>query len=394
MRIGMILDQEFPPDPRVENEAVTLIEQGHKVFLFCLSYEGKSSDEIINKIQVKRYASSDFEYRMSALAYSFPFYSNRLSKKISDFASKNSIEVFHIHDMRIAGAVFQSNKKLKLPVVLDLHENRPEIMRFYPHLQKFPGKYLISLKKWKRKEEEFIRNASKVIVVTEQAAEEIVHRVGVKKEKITVVPNSVRRSFYKDEVLDTEILNKYNDNFVVLYVGDTNIRRGLLTAIEASKSLSEKINNYKLVIVGSNTTDTILKKRVKELGLESVVDFEGWQDLSLFPSYIQSSDICISPLYRNLHHDTTYANKIFQYMSYGKPLVVSDAIAQEEIVKKSNSGLVHKERNNQDFEEKVLTLYQDSKLAQELGNHGKRFIETQFSWEITSQDLVKLYEEI
>ena len=36
MRIGMILDKTFPPDPRVENEAVTLINHGFEVFLFCL----------------------------------------------------------------------------------------------------------------------------------------------------------------------------------------------------------------------------------------------------------------------------------------------------------------------------------------------------------------------
>jgi len=37
MRIGMILDKTFPPDPRVANEAVSLIEKGHEVFLFCFS---------------------------------------------------------------------------------------------------------------------------------------------------------------------------------------------------------------------------------------------------------------------------------------------------------------------------------------------------------------------
>ena len=44
------------------------------------------------------------------------------------------------------------NKKLNLPIVLDLHENRPEIMKFYHHLQKFPGKQLISTSKWKQKQ--------------------------------------------------------------------------------------------------------------------------------------------------------------------------------------------------------------------------------------------------
>jgi hypothetical protein len=34
MRIGMILDTPFPPDSRVENEAVSLIKADHEVFLF------------------------------------------------------------------------------------------------------------------------------------------------------------------------------------------------------------------------------------------------------------------------------------------------------------------------------------------------------------------------
>ena len=390
----MILDQPFPPDPRVENEAVTLIEKGHEVFLFCLSYEGKSGEEIINHIQVKRYASSQREYKLSALAYTVPFYTYRLTKKIRDFIQKFKPDVLHIHDMRIAGAVFKANRNFQLKTVLDLHENRPEIMRFYPHLQKFPGKYVISLKTWKRKEEEFIKKASKVIVVTEEAADEIVQRVKISKEKIIVVPNSVRTSFYQQTNFDTFILEKYKDHFVVLYVGDTNIRRGLLTAIEASAELSEKIKNFKLVIVGSNTTDTLLKKRVAELDLQMYVDFEGWKDLSLFPSYIKSSDVCISPLDRNLHHDTTYANKIFQYMSYEKPLVVSNALAQERIVLQSGSGRIHEEKNSKDFADKVLELYDNPDLSKQLGRSGKKFIENQFSWEITSQALIDMYHEL
>jgi glycosyltransferase involved in cell wall biosynthesis len=253
---------------------------------------------------------------------------------------------------------------------------------------------LISINRWKRKEEAFIKKASKVIVVTEEAAEEIVKRVDVERSKITVVPNSVRTAFYEQTDFETSILKKYENHFVVLYVGDTNIRRGLLTAIDASQELAKKIPNYKLVIVGSNTTDTILKQRVAELNLQEYVDFEGWQDLSLFPSYIKASDVCISPLYRNLHHDTTYANKIFQYMSYGKPLVVSDALAQETIVKKSKSGLIHEEKNSEDFAQKVVELYNNSDLATQYGESGKEFIQKEFSWEITSQALVDMYNEI
>ena len=38
MKVGMILDAPFPPDLRVEKEALTLVSQGHEVILFCLSF--------------------------------------------------------------------------------------------------------------------------------------------------------------------------------------------------------------------------------------------------------------------------------------------------------------------------------------------------------------------
>ena len=81
-------------------------------------------------------------------------------------------------------------------------------------------------------------------------------------------------------------------------------------------------------------------------------------------------------------------------MSLGKPLLVSDAIAQKKLVEKNNTGLVHKEKDTQDFSEKVLTLYNNEELRNELGNNGKEFIENTFSWEQTSKKLVHLYDNL
>jgi len=401
MRIGMILDKTFPPDPRVENEAEALIEQGHQVFLFCLKYRDEPEFEIISKIQVKRYISNKFEYKLSALAYTFPFYTNIMAKKITHFLIGNKIEVVHIHDLVIAGAVFKANKKLNISLVLDLHENRPEIMKLYPHLQKYPGKLLISPVKWKQKEEEFIKKVEKVIVVTQEAKDEIMARVDLEDDKIVVVPNSVKRSFYANAILKKSVTEKYKDKFVILYLGDTGLRRGLLTAIEAVeilkrmiKNLPEEKANLKLVIVGENSTDEILKKKIRDLELENFIGMEGWQDESLFPSYIESSSVGISPLYKNVHHDTTYANKLFQYMSFGKPLLVSDATAQKNLIERTKSGLVHQEKNAVDFAKKIFELYKNDAMRKELGQNGKNFIENDFCWENVSGNLVEIYNEL
>ena len=389
----MILDKTFPPDPRVENEATSLINKGHEVFLFCLKYTNEKNSEIIKGIQVKRYKSNKLIYKLSALVYSIPFYSFIMSKKINHFLTFNKIEVVHIHDIQIAEAVFKANKKLKIKTVLDLHENRPEIMKFYPHLQKFPGKFIISSNKWKQKEELFIKRADAVIVVTKEAKSEISNRTSKQLEDIIVVPNTVHKN-YCNTIVQNKTVNKYKKYFTLLYVGDTGLRRGLQTAIESVSILKNTIKNIKLVIVGSNSSDAILKQQVKDLSVEKFVDFEGWKNESLFPSYIKASSVCISPLHRNLHHDTTYANKLFQYMSLGKPLLVSDAIVQKNIVKEANSGLIHEAKNSSDFVEKVLEFYKNESLQKELGNEGELFIKNKFHWEITSKGLIKLYTNL
>ena len=394
MKIGMILDAPFPPDPRVENEAVSLVENGHEVFLFCLKYADEKASDTINGIQVRRYSSNTFEYKLSALAYTIPLYSVIMQKKIAKFIKETNIEALHIHDMRIAGAVYKVNVNFNLPIVLDLHDNMPEVMKLYPHLQKFPGKYLISPKKWKQKEEEFIKKANKVIAVSPEFIETLAVRLPLEKDKLVLVPNTIRKTFFEDYKVNETIIKKYKSKFVILYLGDTHLRRGIQTAIAALVKLKDTIPEIKLVIVGKNTTDIILRKQVKDLQLEQFVDFEGWQNVSLFQSYILASEICISPLHRNLQHDVAYANKIFQYMSLAKPLLVSDAIAQKKLVEKVACGLVHKERDFKDFSNKVLALYKSKPLRMELGESGRKFIQNEFSWEQTSKNLINLYNNM
>jgi glycosyltransferase involved in cell wall biosynthesis len=267
-------------------------------------------------------------------------------------------------------------------------------MKLYPHLQKFPGNFLISPQRWKQKEELFIEKATKVVTVSQEFVDEVLSRTGIDQNKIVLVPNTVRASFYKDAVYEQELLDRFDGHFVLLYLGDTHLRRGLQTAIAALPALSEQIPSILLVVVGTNTTDPVLKKQVSDLGMEDFVSFEGWKNVSLFPTYIKSSSLCLSPLHRNKHHDVAYANKIFQYMSLGKPLLVSDAIAQKKLIERTQSGWVHRERDVEDFIEKTRLLAANKKLRTQMGANGKAFIETEFSWEKTSKNLVHLYDNL
>ena len=61
MRIGMILDAEYPNDARISNECESLIKAGHEIFLFCLSYNKSFiRQEIINQINEEKNGKTIF----------------------------------------------------------------------------------------------------------------------------------------------------------------------------------------------------------------------------------------------------------------------------------------------------------------------------------------------
>ncbi len=390
----MILDNDFPPDPRVENEARVLIDAGMEVHLFAFSYSKDFvKQEIYKGIQVHRYYCGKLLYKLSALAYTFPFYHILLKKPIAEFIRTVGCHVVHIHDVQVARAVFMIKSKFNFKVVLDLHENRPEIMKFYKHVRSFPLKLLIYPSIWKKREEEYISKSDGVVVVTKHAKEEIVNRTGIAQDKMVVAPNVVEADYASSQTIDSTIVDRYQDNFVLLYLGDTSERRGLITAIKAVEQLKNTIENIKLVVVGKSSFDSQLAQLAESLKITDQVDFLGWQQSDLFPSFIAASDICISPLERNSHHDTTYANKLFQYMALGGVLLVSDCIAQESLVNETETGLVFKDKSVDDFVKKTLELYNDEAKRSRCAEQGKLAVAKKYHWNKTGQELVEYYKK-
>lgn len=390
----MILDGSFPPDPRVENEAVMLVQHGYEVHLYCLDYTNSAERyELIKGIHVHRQRAGKMLHRLSALAYTIPLYHLLLLRSIDAFIRKSGVRILHIHDIQSARAVFWVNRRRKLPVFLDLHENRPEIMKYYTHVNSFPGRFTIFPSLWKKFEYRYIRKADKVIVVTKEAREHYLQRIGVDPAKFFVVPNTVRKEFYTKFTLDETIINRYKQSFVVLYIGETGVRRGIETIIKAAALLRNKIPELKMVIVGKSRADASYQKLIAETGVAELVELVGWQDQSLFQSYIHSSAIGVCPLHKNLHHETTYANKIFMYLAFGKPIVVSDCLAQANVVREYECGLISKEKDEDDFAGQVLKLYEDKELYHNYSVNAERAVRETLNWEEKSKELLQLYED-
>jgi glycosyltransferase involved in cell wall biosynthesis len=394
MNVGMILDENFPPDPRVENEALELIKNGYKVYLFCFDYTfKKKKNEIVNGIFVERVFLKKIFKKLSALAYTTPLYHLLLKRAIRNFIKDNKIDVIHIHNIQIARAVFNVNKFFGKKIVLDLHENRPEIMKFYAHNNTIFGKILVFPAVWRKFEQKYILKADRVIVVTPEARDYYVNFYKTQQEKFCLVPNTPNKSFFETYEENAEIRNQLNGKYSVLYVGDTGRRRGIFEIIEAIPLLIEEIPNLLIVIVGHSVDNRLYKKRVKLLGVEKHVCLTGWKDFKLFPSFIINSKIGLCPFHRNIHHDTTYSNKMFQYLAFGKPVIVSDCLSQRLFVDKNLCGLVFEAKNKYSLAEKILLYYNDIELYNKHSQNGYNAVRNDFFFEKTSNELINMYKD-
>jgi glycosyltransferase involved in cell wall biosynthesis len=391
MKILMVLDEEFPPDVRVEKEMSTLVRKGHEVHLLCYTMSDQPQHEEMEGFTVFRVPITRLTYKFKALALMFPTYFLFWKKSIQHRLASESYDIIHFHDLNLLRVALEVAKERSIPVIGDYHENRPEIMRYYHHVRTFPGNWLISVNKWKRFEARFTRHLDHLILVTEEARSYYCDQYGMDMDKITVVENYPEPAPLLKQPVKKEIIQKYEGRKMFLYFGDTGMRRGTGTILETARMLKDD-PGYCFVIIGTSKEQKTLEKIQTRYGLSNV-ELTGFLSLPNAASYFRAAYAGLSPLLRNLHHDTTYANKVFQYMTFGIPAIVSDCPAQERVILEADCGLVHKANDAADLASAIRQL-DDQALHDRLGANGAEAVKIKYNFTAAGNRLLQLYDRI
>ena len=391
MRILMILENTFPPDVRVEKEIKSLTSIGHEIVLACSSPSSKDEVENWNDATIIRKRMPRFIYKSSVGCLRFPFYFNYWRKFLKSIFNKYKFDAIHLHDLPLAKVAKEFSIKHKIPFVLDLHENRPEIMKLYNHVRTSPGNVMISIKHWREYQKRYTKLADEIILITDEAKKDYINKYNLDAKKITVISNFVDLEDINLIPFDKDILNKYIEKFVVVYFGDTGLRRGTATIIQAANLLKEH-KDIHFLIIGRSREDKYLKRLINELDLKNI-ELKGWIPIIKAISYIKASKIGPCPFLRNTHHDTTYSNKMFQYMAYGNPIIVSDCTSQKNLIEKEECGSVFEAGNAEDMAKKILVLKQSPKYK-ELSDNSFNAVINKYNWKNAVKQLITLYQEL
>jgi glycosyltransferase involved in cell wall biosynthesis len=395
----MLLENPFPTDIRVQKEADALIAAGHNLILLCPLEEGEKKRDFFHNIQIIRFNGQDhgnFLKRKLLLCYqALTFRQLSWLKVILEVVKEKKIDTLHVHDLLLMETAAAVKKKTGVPIVADLHENYPELLRirFNPNELFWKDRLLVGANRWAKHEPKMLKKADHIIVVVEEAMERLVS-LGLPSNKISVVSNSEANKYWESYAIDKSIVDKYKDSFVVSYIGGFGPHRGLDTAIKAMSAIKQKGTDIiKLLLVGAGGWyGNLLAKLVDKEGISDWVEFVPWIPITEVRSFIEASNIGIVPHNSTAHTENTVPHKLFQYMLFEKPVIVSSCRPLKRIVSETNSGLVFQAGDPDDLAEKIIELYNSYQLRKKLGRNGKNAADSgKYSWSNQEKELLRAY---
>lgn len=394
MNIGVVVDNEFNNDIRVRNEVSILQKHGYDIHVLCFSFDSKEYDDIegvsISRIEISQSVKNLLFFFFNR----FFGYERMWKKNIADFITRNSIDILHVHDLYMSKAARLGVELTKqdIPIILDLHENYPAAIQSYNWTKGTIRGFLSSPKAWIKKEAEYLSYASKLVLLSDFFKKDLLGKYNFLDDKnILSFPNVVDiRRFEKFEI-DESI--KRSSRITLLYFGVVAERRGIFDLLDAFNTVLLKEINIELLIIGP-VDKSDRKKFTQAINtLESIkhIKYIPWIGIEDLLTYINLSDICIAPFIKNPQHESGVANKIFQYMYGGKPIIASDCRPQKELIEAFDCGMIYSSQN--EFIKCIEQLAQDSELRQSLGDNGYRELYNKFDNDTFENLLVDFYKE-
>jgi glycosyltransferase involved in cell wall biosynthesis len=230
-----------------------------------------------------------------------------------------------------------------------------------------------------------------ILVQSESFVDYIINQ-GVKKEKIKYLPNYAVDIYSDKKQTENDPLGLFSD-FTITFAGNIGKSQNLEILIEAAKQLKLKSEQLKFLIIGSGRNMDNLLNKVSENELSDYFIFLGRKNPELMPSYFYKSNALFISLKKSLIFSLTIPSKLQSYMAFGKPIIGSiDGITNELIIK-SNSGLVSSSEDVNGLVKNIIIMKNFSaNELNEFGDNASKFYKNNFSKKVVMSKLFEILE--
>jgi glycosyltransferase involved in cell wall biosynthesis len=405
-KIVMLVENHFPQDTRVINEAGLLTEAGYEVAVIALRRHGQARHEILNSIEVYRVPTLEL-FKKTPLANVNRM--NLLLVKLKSFLGyvveycyfttaclivstyifvRRGFDVIHTHNP--PDTLFLVALPFKLfgkKFVFDQHDLCPELYRSRYGAAEGLATRLLRILEWCS-----LKLADVTIATNESYKQIQIKRAKKNPRDVFVVRNGPDQT-RMTPVAPSERLRRMN-KCILCYIGSLNPQDGVDHLLRSLRHLlyDLKRSDFHCIIMGTGDSLQDLRDLAAKLRLNGCVELLGFVSDEDLQANLAAADICLDPDPSSPLNDVSTWIKVMEYMAYGKPIVAFDL---KETRFSAGAAAVYVRPNKEaEFAEAVAHLMGQPQLRQKMGAFGRRRVEEELQWNTVGKNLLGAYETV
>ena len=254
----------------------------------------------------------------------------------------------------------------KKPIILDMHGISEEY--------DFTENSLLFSFAMKFMEKNALLFADKVLCVSHEMTNYLNCKKKVPLEKLFYVPNGVDLDFFRQ--IDDHYVNmlkkkyKIEDKLIFGYLGGAQKWQGMEKFISTCEKITDE--KFMAIIVGCN---------IPSITIDGNIIYIPFVKKDEIINYYSLCDVLVLPRPKHIVTDVAAPTKFAEYVSMGKPVLVTDVGDAAKLVKKYENGIVVKDNKVENLKKGIndfLKLKRD-KLNQ-MGLNSRKLAEKEFDW--------------
>ena len=369
-KIYVSVSNDLFSDQRVDKVCNTLLSIGFEVVLVGRKLPNSLS------LSPRKYKTKRIKlvFKKGALFYA------ELNFRLFWYLLFKKSTVFLANDLDTLFANYWVSKLKGKELVYDSHEYFTEV----PELKE--GSFAKNT--WLRIEKSIFPKLKNVYTVCDSISEIYKDKYKVEVKVVRNIPRKRKEENFKSR----EELNLDSKKNIILVQGaGINIDRGAEEMVEAMQYLSE---DYLFLIIGGGDVFETLKGIISKNKLENKVLILGKIPYQELKNYTYLSDLGISmDKNTNLNYQYSLPNKLFDYIQYETPVLVSDLVEIKNIVETYQVGWVINTHNPEKIAEKIKSIF-ENKDDYILKKSNTKIASESLNWENEEQVLKEIYTKL
>lgn len=356
----------------------SLVALGHDVRVITLGGVHGTSKEEYRGVSVVR-CSSEHPTPTNFLEAVLYFNFQVVEEAVKCHQENWRWDVVHGHDWLIAHSAKVLKQAYKKPLIATIHATEHGRNKgIHNELQR----HIHSVEWWLTYE------AYRVLCCSEHMYDEVSRLFQVPEDKLSVLPNGVRLTAFKDTHPDqVSFRARYADpeEILLFFVGRLVHEKGVKVLLEAL-ALGRQRYPLRLVIAGKGPELERLMDLSKQLGMEEFVHFTGFIDDLTRNTLYRVSDIAIFPsLYE------PFGIVALEAMANQVPVIVSNVGGFSEIVRTRENGMTFAAGNPHSLVMALAEILDSPSLRTRVKKQALREVREYYDWDAIAKNTAETY---